>query len=617
MGQVSAYSALHHVAAGQEQSRGRHFNAFLAEVLRRGNLHDASSDQRGLHGRDEIDVHFTLGYTGCILEAKWERERVDATAIGKLKDRLETRRPGVQGFFVSMSGYTKPVYDKAEYHAQILLMNRQHVEAMVAGLFSADRLFHELLSVTSRRCGAYAPLADLLDTPTAAGEPLPALRSVNQPVEGFPAWPEAGLTVSSVLTADGPWTAGEVDGMAATADGRLLWTTRDGVLQVTPGSGAGMWTAAPPFCHGPALTEADGSMVVLVEEAAVRFRKDGSAAIAGGGFAGSRRLLPGPHSSGWVFASSGPRTAEGHGGHTLTQLAADLCDSVTWEVDFPGRIHQAVLTPAGSLYIAGGGHSVTTDREHNWRCPKEHWADSAPLTPDAALAVGDHTVLLAGRNVQGFEKAVYAVNIHDHTPTLLLQLPNTPHITGFAHSPDGTVYLLTDIRGNAQTPRPHLLQLVLPRRYGGDLHGAPLAKAALGAAAKQRALRPLPAWRRPVTGGSTVRPGSCATVGRALVDRGFFSLYDLVAGSPSAPEGSADGEPDDPRLAVLLRALDDRERAVVLARAHVATWPEAARSAGVAEPEDVGEKVRRKVRRLVAEQRRRAAQRRADPSTPR
>ncbi|MGW0823203.1 hypothetical protein [Streptomyces sp. NPDC002845] len=45
---------------------------------------------------------------------------------------------------------------------------------------------------------------------------------------------------------------------------------------------------------------------------------------------------------------------------------------------------------------------------------------------------------------------------------MLLRLPNTTQITGFAHGPDDTVYLLTDIRGNNQTPRPHLLQLELP-----------------------------------------------------------------------------------------------------------------------------------------------------------
>lgn len=95
------------------------------------------------------------------------------------------------------------------------------------------------------------PLAGLLDTPAAAAEPLPALRPVDQPIEAFPAWSEAGLTVSSMLTADGPWTAGE-------------------------------WTAWRPQRTG---------------------------------------------------ACCGP----------LTQLAADLPESVNRKLDFPGRVHQAVL----------------------------------------------------------------------------------------------------------------------------------------------------------------------------------------------------------------------------------------------------------------------------------
>jgi hypothetical protein len=88
-----------------------------------------------------------------------------------------------------------------------------------------------------------------------------------------------------------------------------------------------------------------------------------------------------------------------------------------------------------------------------------------PLTPTASLAIGDHTVLLAGptgRPGHGVEKALYAVDTRDHTSTLLLRLPNTTRIMGLARDRDRAVYLLTDIRGNEQTPRPHLLRVTLP-----------------------------------------------------------------------------------------------------------------------------------------------------------
>jgi hypothetical protein len=54
----------------------------------------------------------------------------------------------------------------------------------------------------------------------------------------------------------------------------------------------------------------------------------------------------------------------------------------------------------------------------------------------------------------------------DHTHTPLLHLPNTTGITGLARGRDGTVYLLTDIRGNDQAQRPHLLRVVLPASLG-------------------------------------------------------------------------------------------------------------------------------------------------------
>jgi hypothetical protein len=110
-----------------------------------------------------------------------------------------------------------------------------------------------------------------------------------------------------------------------------------------------------------------------------------------------------------------------------------------------------------------------------------------------------------------------------------------------------------------------------------------------------------PIWERR-TGGSRV----------LLLDTPLgtnFTLYDLLAESPSAADMDNGEEPNDVRLRVLLRALSRFDRAVVLAWIHpgVATWADAALQAEAPDPEADGERVRRRVRRLVAEQRRRSA----------
>jgi hypothetical protein len=89
-----------------------------------------------------------------------------------------------------------------------------------------------------------------------------------------------------------------------------------------------------------------------------------------------------------------------------------------------------------------------------------------------------------------------------------------------------------------------------------------------------------------------------------------LTLHDMVTGSPDPQDSALGAEPDDPRLAALLRALDPDERRVVLAWAHpaVATWADAAWEAGAADPVTVGERVRRKVKRQAREHERRRAQ---------
>ncbi|MFF7251533.1 hypothetical protein ACFZBU_47680 [Embleya sp. NPDC008237] len=78
-----------------------------------------------------------------------------------------------------------------------------------------------------------------------------------------------------------------------------------------------------------------------------------------------------------------------------------------------------------------------------------------------------------------------------------------------------------------------------------------------------------------------------------------MTLYDVLSGQPSVDSGFEGF--DDLRLIAILKALSEEEQMVTIARSRpgVANWFEAARVAGVPQPELVGERVRRKVKRLA------------------
>lgn len=89
-----------------------------------------------------------------------------------------------------------------------------------------------------------------------------------------------------------------------------------------------------------------------------------------------------------------------------------------------------------------------------------------------------------------------------------------------------------------------------------------------------------------------------------------MTLADLAIEHRTPETAVVDLEPGDGRLEAILRNLSPAQRHVVMAWAQsgVTSWPDAAWYAGAADPEAIAEKVRRKVRALVAEQKRRRAQ---------
>ncbi|MFI8242622.1 hypothetical protein ACIF83_36165 [Streptomyces sp. NPDC085866] len=112
----------------------------------------------------------------------------------------------------------------------------------------------------------------------------------------------------------------------------------------------------------------------------------------------------------------------------------------------------------------------------------------------------------------------------------------------------------------------------------------------------------VPVWRR------RTRHGRVLSLDAELGDG--LSLYDLVAADVDLLARVTEGVFEDERLNAVLRGLTPEERRVVLARAYdgAPTWTEAAAVVGFSEPEAFGERVRRKTKRLAAEQRRRLAQ---------
>ncbi|MFD5814823.1 hypothetical protein [Streptomyces sp. NPDC127038] len=139
-----------------------------------------------------------------------------------------------------------------------------------------------------------------------------------------------------------------------------------------------------------------------------------------------------------------------------------------------------------------------------------------------------------------------------------------------------------------------------PLLQHGHLPSTALGRLRAEARSLHRQLVPL--WRRRTRNGRVLSLDA---------DLGGLSLYDLVADEVDVLTQVAGHVFADERLNRVLHALDPDERRAVLAYAQGegTTWTEAASVVGAVDPEAFGERVRRKARRLAAEQQRRAEHR--------
>jgi hypothetical protein len=445
---IARYGDLRAGDAGTAQARGRALNSVVAAVLRWWGI-EAKVGVQGSGGRDEIDVVFAVDQTRFILEAKWLKDPVDADPVAKLADRIRSRAAGTRGVLLSMSGYTRPVLDAAEHNKwpDILLLDRAHFEAMLCGVADPASLLGAILDHASYRGGSYATLTELLTD--RRPEPPPVFVTV--PPAALP-WPilntaSPGVTARAVLAGAGSWP--EISGMACGPDGTLLLTVPGGVITANPRTGATSWALCLAGCRGTPAVWPDGTITAVCGYAVVTWR-DGTLAVAGGGFTGQSSLLPGPGPAIWVSDYSGQLT--------LTRLGDGPGEEERHEIDFPAHVWKATWLGDRRFFLAASGHSAVIDLDQSTIVARAAWIPTPHPDPAGALTTQTGMVLTAGRGGTGVRGVIHQTSLasRDSEPLADLSVNDTGDL---AITSDGQVFLAADMRGNSPGPHPVLIQL--------------------------------------------------------------------------------------------------------------------------------------------------------------
>jgi hypothetical protein len=454
---LSRYRDLRRMPTAQAQRRGEEFNRLIADLLTSGGL-TARSSVRGLGGRDETDVAFTADGIHYILEAKWETPAIDEGPVAKIAERLDDRPAGTRAILLSMSGFTAHVLERAKLKPKVLLLNGDHLEAMLCGLLAPDEMLRLLYAHTAARGGAYVELGELLVSEqqsapelkaAADGEPWQVFDEADNGVVATPRW-------------TGSWpTDCHPTGMTRAPRKRLLITTAAGVVEFHPATTRTKWALPMGGCEGPAFRAEDKSLVALSNGAVVHWQPTTrKLTLLAGGFRGYAELIRTDSGQFWVYCQYGSVQS---GSVTLTRLGRQPGDEERHDLLFPAT-SRAVWLEAERFFLSGSGSSTVVDLAGAPADGQEGWFESAVPDPRADVALDSGTVLTGGVR-QSLEGFVHAFDVGAGTYREVFRITVnriTDQVLENLSSSAATVYLLADVRGNAMNPHPLLLQVTLP-----------------------------------------------------------------------------------------------------------------------------------------------------------
>lgn len=178
---VELRSLYRRIAKENPQRRGQQLNGLVASLFDAWGHRARANEHRG---PGEIDVTFAIRDTRFVLEAKWLRAPANEDAIGKLRDRVSKRLAGTIGVMLSMSGYTQPARENMRLgqRLELILIEREHLEAMLFEFLSPSDLFAGLLDMAHYLGEPLTPLTGLTDSSRLSDMPHAATDVVGSEV---------------------------------------------------------------------------------------------------------------------------------------------------------------------------------------------------------------------------------------------------------------------------------------------------------------------------------------------------------------------------------------------------------------------------------------------------
>ncbi len=310
---IEEYGRLRDQQGFTPQGRGQRLNHFIAELFGCWDIEATAS----VRSTGEIDVAFELDGRQFIVEAKWERNRANIDPILKLRGRVRQRLGGTVGLCLSMSGFTSEAVKQLKEGEQlsVLLLSREHLEAMLAGFIPPPEMIRRVVAMASAYGEGFVSLPSLFegasDKTLAVNFGVPE-KMPNEPFIISSEPPFQANIVASNLPSD-------LLGLAVYSEDRVLLTLPQGIYTLDLRKQVLESLVKIPDCSGNVVVTEDGSILIARRIGVACLEADRRLRIVGGGFTENFRPVKGASDEKWVL-SDGYRTRPIWGGFFATQI---------------------------------------------------------------------------------------------------------------------------------------------------------------------------------------------------------------------------------------------------------------------------------------------------------